>query len=65
MAQLTVVGEEFLRAIQGAVGDELRESRGPYEIVTNQDIDWYMDQTAQWLVKQYFRSRNEVPEDKD
>lgn len=65
MAHFTVVGEEFLQAIQGAVGDELRESRGPYEVVTNQDIDYHVDQAAQWLVEQYFRSRNEVPEDKD
>ena len=65
MGQFTVVGEDFLRTLQGAVGDELRESRGPYEMVTNQDIDYEVSELAIWLVKQYFRKRHEVSEDSD
>ena len=65
MGQFVVIGENFLRTLLGAVGDELRKSRGPYNLVTNADVDYEMDELAAWLVKKYFGQKYEVLENKD
>ena len=57
MAQLVVIGEDFLKTLRGAVANELLEEVELGDPVTSQDIEYEMGKLAIWLVKQYFRSK--------